>query len=216
MKQSRKRARQAFTLIEMIVTISVFVLLSAAVFSLVAATLQSGTALTADQKRNDEVIALDQYLRRALTKVTADDQLALLSDSGGESTELVLTQSGAFLGLAARSQANGLRELLLYRAPAVAFPSGAAGLQQFGAASDSAVPPVALLHDLSEVQWRFRVPNVTAWTEELALGASRPALVELTIRRGSHEPPISFDIWMPPMSPSQANQPGATAAPLAQ
>ena len=71
MRTAIRRAQRGFTLIEVVITLCVFVLLAAAVFGIFTATLESAASLQDNQTRNDQVEALGAWLKHSLLDVPA-------------------------------------------------------------------------------------------------------------------------------------------------
>lgn len=197
--------RRGFTLIEMIITLCVFILLAAAVFGIFDATLQGVASLETDQKREDRADAFAGWLKHQLETLPADGIIASYHRAN-----MPLHASGIAWGKGCDLQAldlcrqpNGLYELRLTRfQPA---PDGDADTQAalttftqqlFNENSQIAWRP--LLRDLAEATWRFRPGTGPRW-EDVTSG-DRQTAVEFTFRPAGSSAAVTIDNWIPSVS----------------
>ena len=210
-----RSARGGFTLIEMIITLCVFVMLAASVFGIFGATLESAGALQDNQNRQDQVEALAAWLKQSFLALPANGTLVSYHRDGrpfhvsgiiwGEDTDLK--------ALDLQAQANGNYTLRLATCVAASSPddqaSNTAGTAGYSPAlarfqtevfnDDPALAWRPLMRDLRSVDWRFRVPNSNDWQDTFSSG--KPVLTQLTFQPAGMPTSIVDDFWIPPTAP---------------
>jgi prepilin-type N-terminal cleavage/methylation domain-containing protein len=214
-------SRAGFTLIEMLVSLMVFLLLAAAVFEIFDATLESASGLRDNQVASNRSEALGAWLKQSLQTLPAEGTLVSYHRDGRafRVSGIIWGVGDNLQALDLQPQANGQYTLRL----ASFQPSGSSSPGNQGAVAgyspalsafqsevfndDSALAWRPLLHDLTLADWRFRVADITEW-QDTSTGV-RPVLVQLTFEMGGASSPIIDDFWIPPLqSPN-----GITAAP---
>jgi prepilin-type N-terminal cleavage/methylation domain-containing protein len=222
---------RGFTLIEMMITLGVFLLLAGAIFSIFGATLQSASTLEDNQNREDETQALGSWLRQSLLALPAEGNLVSYHRDGRpfDVSGIIWGAGDDLRALDLQPQANGNYTLRLasYR-PGDAgslsgLPPGPAGYTAALAAFQTQVfqddPGLSwrpLIRDLKSVDWRFRTANVTVW-QDTSVGG-KPVLAEMTLQAAGATGPIVDDFWIPPVQsaglPTSAPAPASiTSAP---
>jgi prepilin-type N-terminal cleavage/methylation domain-containing protein len=206
--------RGGFTLIEMIITLCVFVLLAAMVFSIFDATLESAGTLQDNQNRQDRVEALAAWLKQSLLALPANGTFVSYHREGRPfHVSGIIWGAGTDLqALDLQAQANGNYTLRLAACPQPDSSSpeyqftdltGTAGyspaLARFQTQvfnDDSALPWRPLMRDLKSADWRFRGLNAIDWQDTFTMG--KPVLVQLRFLPPGTSSAIVDDFWIPP------------------
>ena len=215
---SRKKIRgRGFTLLEMMITLAIFILLAAAVFGLMTGVLQSTSTLQDNSNRRDQIEALGAYLKNQLGSMPATGTLASYQRGDGEG----LTQNGIIFGnndrataIDAKIQPNGYYALRLTSYSAgtgQGQPQDARQvLQQAVTTDDPTLTWAPLIGDIKTLAWKFQDFNVTQWVD-LWGGGTKPNLVEFSLQTGGDLQPTTMDFWLPKIeSPHRGAPPPAT------
>jgi prepilin-type N-terminal cleavage/methylation domain-containing protein len=209
--------RGGFTLIEMVITLCIFVMLAAAVFGIFSATLESVGSLQDNQNHEDRAEALGAWLKQSLLALPADGTILSLHRDGApfQVADVIWGDDRELRALDLHLQANGLYTLRLATfSPASSSSSDASfAARAFSAqvtADDPSLEWRPLIHDLKTADWRFRLPNAAVW-QDTALG-TRQLLVELTFQMAGSLSAVTDDFWIPPLQPpnNTAFAPAAT------
>jgi prepilin-type N-terminal cleavage/methylation domain-containing protein len=205
--------RRGFTLLEMMITLAIFVLLAAAVFGIMTGTLQSTGILQDNQNRSDQVDALDAFLKKKLCEMPPAGQMASYRRGDGEG----LIQNGIVLGTAntataidAKVQANGYYTLRLVTYSSVevngAIPDARQTLVQLVMSDDPSLVWTPLITDIKTLDWKFLDFNLdlTQWAD-LWNNTSKPNLVEFSLQLGGDLQPTTMDFWVPKVDPITLN-----------
>ena len=195
-----------FTLLEMMITLAVFVLLAAAVFGLMTGVLESTSTLQDNQNRRDQIVALNAYLTSQFNAMTAKSTLASYIRGDGEG----LNQNGIIFGTAnsataidSKVQPNGyymLRVATYVTEAGQGQPQDArAVLNQSVTTDDPSLSWTKLIGDVKTTDWKFQDLNVTNWVEQWNIGTN-PNLVEFTMQTGGDLQPTTMDFWIPKLN----------------
>ncbi len=205
----RRRVRvAAFTLVEVIVALAIFVLLAGGIYMTVDGALRGTATLSEEGLRSQRLDAFLALLRRTLHSLpsTATFEGRIRDEDGKSLPELQLGEapgffswglrggSGAPVLLAARPQAGGGAVFSLLRLPEEATEMEMREVLRKGRW-------LPLLPDLRDVKWRFYDRTTMQWLEEWKDPASRPALVELSFTLLGESSPRTNVFWMPPVVP---------------
>lgn len=197
------RSRRAFTLVEMVITLCVFVLLSAAIFGIITGVLQSASSLQENQNRTDQTVALQAFLKKKLSGLPGQATLFSYRRGDGEGLDQngIIFGSGSLLtAIDAKIQPNGLYLLRLTTFSADAKDGDPITLfTQLVTGNDGALPWVSLIHDVQRVDWKFLATNSTQWVDLWSNAASKPNLIELSIQSAGDLRPTVMDFWVPPI-----------------
>lgn len=205
--------RNGFTLIEVIITLCVFVLLAGAVFGIFSATLESVASLQNDQNRNDETEALAAWLKQSLLDLPAEGVVVSYHrDNFPFHVSGIIWGTGDNLqALDLHLQANGnyLLRLASYQ-PAASSERDTGGLaSSTGPLSlfrtqivddDQAVAWRPLVRDLQSADWRFRPFGAPNWLDSVS--GAKPAIAEFDFRVAGASQVITDDFWIPPTHPA--------------
>jgi type II secretory pathway pseudopilin PulG len=199
----------AFTLLEMMMTLAVFILLVAAVFALMTGTLQSASTLQDNQNRKDETSALEAYIKRQLTSLPVASTIVSYQRGDGEG----LVQNGILFGtinlataLDATIQPNGLYTLRVSNLTTGASTSGSdpidarQSLLQSVTTNDPALVWTSLMTDVKTIDWKFLDFNQTQWVELWSSG-TKPNLVEFDFQPAGDLNGTTMDFWVPKIDP---------------
>jgi type II secretory pathway pseudopilin PulG len=195
-----------FTLLEMMITLGVFILLASAVFGLMTSVLQSTGTLLDSQNRRDEVAALNAYLNFQLGEMTAQSTLVSYQRGNGEG----LNQNGILFGtiniataIDAKVQPNGYYVLRVATFTTTAAPDqppdARQALLQLVGADDPSLIWNKLLGDIKTLDWKFQDLNVTDWVEQWNAG-NNPNLIEFTMQPAGDLQQTTMDFWIPKLT----------------
>jgi hypothetical protein len=203
----------------MIMALAAFVLLVAAVFTLLGGVLESTATLEDNENLNDQTTALNAFLKKKLSEMPANSTLVSYQRGDGEG----LLQNGIIFGNAnfatdidAKVQPNGYYTIRL-----ATFETGAAEDQPQDArqvlslaatTDDPTMTWTPLMTDIKTLDWKFLDFNATQWVD-LWPGPNEPNLLEFTMQPASDLQPSTMDFWLPKidtMSVNIASQSSAT------
>jgi prepilin-type N-terminal cleavage/methylation domain-containing protein len=201
--RSRTAARRGFTLLEMMITLAIFILLAAAVFGLMSGVIESSSTLQDNQNRRDEITALNAYMKKKLTELPADSSLISYQRGDGEG----LLQNGIVFGTIsdamvfdAKVQPNGYYVLRQASYTTSGDPNEAQDartyLQQAASTDDPTLIWTTLMGDLKTLDWKFLDFNSTLWVD-LWPNSAKPNLVEFTTQPAGELQPVTMDFWVP-------------------
>jgi prepilin-type N-terminal cleavage/methylation domain-containing protein len=209
MKFGNERNPSGFTLLEMMMTLAIFVLLVAAVFTLMSGTLASANTLQQNQFRNDETSALTAYLKRQLTSLPVASTIVSYQRGDGEG----LVQNGLVFGtvnsataIDATVQPNGYYTLRVATLTTGASTGGEVQtdarqtLMQSVTTNDPTLVWTKLMSDVKTVDWKFLDFNQTVWVELWSSG-TKPNLVEFDMQPAGDLNPTTMDFWIPKIDP---------------
>jgi prepilin-type N-terminal cleavage/methylation domain-containing protein len=215
-----RRAAAGFTLVEMVITLTVFVLLSGMILSIVTGVLRSAGSLQDNQNRGDQADALQAYLKNQFIDLPSQSILVTYRRGDGEG----LAQNGIILGtdnvrtaIDAKIQANGLYTLRVATVSAGGDLTKAAAFNNNVANNENALAWTPLIGDVQSVSWKFQDSNVLKWVDAWNGLSSRPALIELSIQLAGDLRPTVMDFWLPHLVAPPTFTPAvtSTAAPPA-
>jgi prepilin-type N-terminal cleavage/methylation domain-containing protein len=205
---------RGFTLLEMMITLAIFILLAAAVFGLMTGVLQSTSTLEDNQGRRDEIAALNAFVKNKLYGMPAAATVASYQRGDGEG----LVQNGIIFGTAnlaraidAKVQANGYYALRVATYTTTAGPNEPQDarqvLQQAATTDDPTMTWTPLMTDIKTLDWKFLDFNTTVWVE-LWSTTAKPNLVEFSMQPAGELEPTTMDFWLPniqaaPLTPPQ-------------
>ena len=224
MRACVKSGKAGFTLIEVIITLCVFILLAAAVFGIFSATLESSSTLQDELSRKDSSEALGGWLRQSLLDLPASGTLTSYSRPGSpfHVSGIVWGAGEDLRALDLQLQSNGLYTLRL----TTYQPSGNSGIgangvigpsvmmSQFTAEvvrDDGSLTWRPLVRDLKAADWRFRGFGGTNWQD--AARGPKPVLAEFVFQISGTSSPVTEDYWIPPTQPLLNPIAGASTAP---
>jgi len=190
-------------------TLAVFVLLIAAVFTLMTGTLQSASTLQDNSNRKDQVSALEAYLKRQIMSLPVASTIVSYQRGDGEG----LVQNGVLYGtvnqataIDATIQPNGLYTLRVANQSTGATTSGSQPLDarqtllQSVTTNDPALVWTSLMTDVKTIDWKFLDFNQTQWVELWSSG-TKPNLVEFDFQPSGDLNGTTFDYWVPKIDP---------------
>ncbi len=196
-----RRRTRGFTLIEMMITLVIFVLLAAMIYSIVLGVLKSSSILRDSQNRTDDTTALQEFLNRELTQLPQAGVFTSYRRGTGEG----LNQNGIIFGpdssltaVDAKIQANGLYTVRLARSGSGA-PQAVTVFDRAVSADDAGLNWTPLIRDVRTVTWKFLGFHDTRWTDAWT-GGTRPNIVELSLQIGGDRRPRIIDFWLPPLT----------------
>lgn len=201
----RERLRKAFTLLEMMLSVAVFVLLVTSAFSLVGATSELMTEVSEAQNKAAERMRFVETCRVAFESMSGNSGLEFhYFDRGGGrfDTYLALVDApDAFdfglnsrdeirrVVLAAEIQSTGFIRSGVYYMSDLDFEEARKSDFQTNEA-----PYVELIPRMRQLSWRFYDPLAREWRQTLD-GNLRTNLVELTFQIDSGSPAMRSVYW---------------------
>jgi prepilin-type N-terminal cleavage/methylation domain-containing protein len=207
--------RSGFTLIEVIITLSIFLLLSAAVFGIFSATLESVSGLQDNQNQSDEVEALSAFLRKNLLELPADGSLTSYHREGApfKVSGLIWGAGNDLRAADMQLQPNGYYSLRLayYTPPANPQAPAPADFQRQIVSDDPSLAWRVLVRDIRTADWRFRGVNATQWDEQAS--NNKPVVAEFSLQLAGSTTSVTDDFWIPqtlPITLQAATPPPAT------
>jgi len=205
----RRRTKRGFTLLEMMVTLAIFMLLATAVFGIIVETLRSTSTLQDNQGHRDQMVALNAFLKKKIEGLGPESFLVSYRRGNDEG----LAQNGIAFGrvsdvivIDAKPQVNGYYLIRLGRAKIEGGSSLNGGIVGFklppGVLSDDGegVEWTSLLRDVRAVGWKFRETGSDQWVNVHASPSPEPNLVELTVQLAGDLQPTTMDFWIPHIS----------------
>jgi len=203
------RPATGFTLLEMMIAMAVFILLSAAIFGIIASVLESTSTLVDNQNHRDQITALNSFLKKKLGDLPARSTLISYQRGDGEG----LVQNGIIFGtddsalaLDAKIQNNGFYTLRLSSFMATPMPNNPASAQRLNfnnyvAAEDPSLVWVPLIHDVQTVSWKFQIFNQTDWFDQWNVTSTNPNVVEFSMQLAGDLQPVTMDFWIKRIDP---------------
>jgi prepilin-type N-terminal cleavage/methylation domain-containing protein len=232
MNARHSHARGGFTLIEMIITLCIFVMLAAAVFGIFSATLESVGSLQNNQDREDQAEALGAWLKQSFLALPADGVMVSLHRDGMpfQVADVIWGDGNRLDALDLHLQPNGNYTLRLATySPASSAASDASAVAKTFASQSASNGSFAtrafatevtnddpslewrpLIRDIKTADWRFRLPNSTDW-QDTAPGNRQVQLVEFNFQVAGSLIAVTDDFWIPPLQPP--NNPAPAPAP---
>jgi len=197
-----------FTLLEMMITLAIFIMLSGAVFGIITGVLRTASILQDNQNRRDQLVALDAYLHQQLTGLPADGILISYRRGEGEGLKqngIIFGQGERLTALDAVLQANGYYTIRLANMDPSNLPKFSAPaplvFEADIAQNSSAIAWAPLIHDVRQIEWKFQILNATEWLEMWSDLNTRPNLIELTLEQAGDLKPSTIDFWIPRIEP---------------
>ena len=209
-----------FTLLEMMITLMIFLLLAGAVFGIMTGVLESTSTLQENQNHRDEAAALNAFLEKKLTGMDSTSTIVSYERGDGEG----LVQNGVIFGNAnlatavdAKIQPNGYYTLRLTTLMA-GIVNGAQQdarklLDTAVTTDDPTLTWAPLITDIKTLDWQFLDFNATVWVD-LWNSSANPNLVEFSMQPAGDLQPATMDFWLPQITaPPITAPPQSTAAP---
>jgi prepilin-type N-terminal cleavage/methylation domain-containing protein len=202
-RRSTATEASGFTLLEMMITLAIFILLAAAVFEILTGVLQGTSSLQDNLNHRDQIAALNAFLKKKLGEMPAAGTLTSYQRGDGEG----LVQNGIIFGtlnlataIDAKVQANGYYTLRLATFATDAAPGdppdARSALQQLVTTDDPTLAWTPLITDIKTLDWKFLDFNQTVWVE-LWGSSSNPNLVEFSMQPAGELQPTTMDFWLP-------------------
>ena len=200
------RAR-GFTLLEMMITLAIFLLLAGAVFGIMTGVLESTSTLQDNQNRRDEVAALNAFLEKKLAQMDSTSTIASYQRGDGEG----LVQNGVIFGNAnlamavdAKIQPNSYYTLRVTTLTAGAVNGAQQDARQLLLQAVTTDDPTLiwapLITDIQTLDWKFLDFNATVWVD-LWNSSANPNLVEFSMQPAGDLQPATMDFWLPKITP---------------
>jgi len=198
-----------FTLLEMMITLAIFLLLAAAVFGILTGVLQTSSSLQDNQNRRDQTVSLNAFLKKKLGEMSAQSVLISYKRGDGEG----LLQNGIIFGqdemvtaIDAKIQANGYYTLRFAAYDPAMMPNGSSASPETifydAIANDNtSVNWKPLIRDIKTLDWKFQDLNSTQWFDQWSNAGAKPNLVEFSMQGAGDLQPSTMDFWIPRIAP---------------
>jgi prepilin-type N-terminal cleavage/methylation domain-containing protein len=196
------RRSGGFTLVEMIITLMVFVLLSAAIFGIITGVLKSAGSLQDNQNRGDQVMALQAFIQRELGGLPGQSSLVSYRRGDGEGLDqngIIFGSAGTFHALDAKIQANGLYTLRLANFSGAPGTNALTAFQTDVTTDEPSLVWTKLIPDVQHLSWKFEAINAPTWLDLWDSASLKPNLVEFSIQIAGELQPSVMDFWIPPI-----------------
>jgi prepilin-type N-terminal cleavage/methylation domain-containing protein len=199
----RRSAPRGFTLMEMMITLAVFIILVAAVFELLSGVLQSSAVLQDNVNRTDQLAALEAYIGNKVTTLPAGYTLVTYLRGNGDglnATGILFGNTSTATAIDALTQPNGLYTLRVttYNVDTTSStPQDARqNLDQLVTTDDPSLSWRVLITDVKTLDWKFQDFDLQQWMETWTT-TPNPNMVELTLQGGGDLQPSVYDYWLP-------------------
>lgn len=194
----RRKDAGGFTLVEVIVTMVIFIILAAAVFGIITGVLQGVSTLQDNQVHRDQIQALNEFLKQRLSGLPARDFLISYRRNDGEGLAqngIVISDNGNVTAIDAKLQPNGYYTLRIARYPVEVA-------QHFDITKDdTSITWTPLLRDVKTVQWKFQDLDTAQWLDQWSNTSTKPNLIEFSLQLAGDTKPVTVDFWLPRISP---------------
>jgi prepilin-type N-terminal cleavage/methylation domain-containing protein len=210
MNRPSLHSARGFTLLEMVITLVVFVLLAGAVFGIMTGVMQGASTLQDNQNHSDQLIALNAFLKKKLAEMPAQSSLMSYRRGDGEGLDqngLLFAYENLAEAIDAKVQANGYYTLRMASYDPTMAQNGVAPGDILSAAvlrDDPTLNWTPLVHDLKDIEWKFQDLNSTQWVDQWSNGSTKPNLIECSLQLAGDLQPITMDFWMPRLVPVSA------------
>jgi len=205
-----RQKRAGFTLLEVVITMTIFVFLCAAVFGLMSGVLQGTSSLQDNQNRRDQAERLNAFLARKLKGLPAGSSVISYRRGTGDG----LTQNGVILGhdqnliaLDAKIQPNGYYTLRFATFDPATMSRNTTTLPalilESSVIEDTSVSWTPLIQDITRLSWKFQSLNATNWLDLWSDPSNTPNMVEFSMQQAGDLQPSVMDFWLPQMMPAQ-------------
>jgi type II secretory pathway pseudopilin PulG len=205
-----RKKKAGFTLLEVVITITIFVFLCAAVFTLLSGVLQGASSLQDNQNRRDQLERLNAFLDRKLKGLPAESTVISYRRGTGDG----LAQNGIIVGhnqdliaLDAKIQANGYYTLRLAIFDPATLPKNMTISPtlffETNVMDDTAVSWTPLIQDITQLAWKFQSLNATDWVDVWSDPSNTPNLIELSMQQAGDLQPSTMDFWLPQITAVQ-------------
>ncbi len=179
---------RAFTLLEVLLSVAIFLLLAGGIFAAVSATTQVSTEVALMRIESERFDALQGFLRKLFSNLPPAARLELRARDAGASgavVELLISQAPAFavftrggkrdegLALAAIPDKRGALALSLSNIDVQSLQNRDQELQ--------AAFWITLMPDIRQIRWRFAATQTTGLQETWVPNDGRPGLADLEI-----------------------------------
>ena len=189
-------ARSAFTLLEVIIAMTVFSIVAGGLFGVVQASLRAADELETTQRETRRTAAFIELCRKTLATlppqatlrgIWAEDADPAVQEIEFRNAPLIFSWGGKALNygsttIGIRPQENGKFSLAISRSDFAPPEEAATGMPT---QSDSTLEPdeqgrywLVLVPDLDWVQWRFFDPGINDWAD-MWQAKNRPRMIEL-------------------------------------
>lgn len=193
---------RGFTLLEVLLSVAIFLLIAGAIFTTVGVGVRSTAQLGRHRLEAERLDTLLTFFREAFANLPSHAELAVRTrDLGGgfPTSELLIRQAA---GLFSLFDQRGAGTVIRVQSEG---KSGVLALKKFRndlseAERDQAIGERAgwtpLLGEVREIRWRFQDPLFNDLMEKWDFGQGRPRLVEMTLWL-TGERPIVARFWIP-------------------
>ncbi len=200
------RKSNGFTLLEIILAITIFLLITGSVFTLTIGATRLGAELENSWTRHQQLTRFVDLCRTTLRTMPPEVRIeGKREETGGRAFQgLAFQNLHDWFGLGTGPSDHRTTILQTY-------PRTGGGveirlvIQDDSTASLSTSRDSEIVHlilpDLREVTWRYFNPSNQLWLEVWTDAGSRPSLIEVTLLPMESDIPIRGVFWLPPVQP---------------
>jgi Prokaryotic N-terminal methylation motif len=206
-----RRHHPAFTLIEVVLALSILVLLAGALFSTVKVTMETTAVLQQTQQFRQKIFGFFTLVEETFRALPASALLVwgTREEQGLGLPEIILREAPGALAWGERRLFSG--EIALVTR-AEANRTITLGLErrevELSTGQMKPNPPwLPLLTQLKKVQWRFFDSRNGNWQEFWNDGATHPTLIELSLEFEGETERWSHVFWLPPLQTAGGTAP---------
>jgi len=204
-----------FTLLEMVITLGIFVLLCASVFGILTGVLQGTASLQANQDHHDQIERLNAFLKKKLKDLPAESTVISYRRGEGEGLNqngIIFGQDQQLTAIDAKQQANGYYMLRIANFDPSTMPPNVVAsptlIFETDVTNDTRVVWTPLIKDIAKIEWKFQQLNVTDWMDAWSDPGNTPNLIEFSIQQATSSRPTIMDFWLPRLLSAKNNTGG--------
>jgi len=207
------KSSRGFSLLEVCLALTLLVLISGSIYAVLRGSMDTAAALRDDLKRSQEIEGIISLCKRTFHMLPSEARLEsfISEESGAALPQLIVRNAPQLLSwgppgdldtvsiLGLRPQTGGRYSLSLLRVNGGANPS---------ADPTSKAKPadwMALVADVTKLNWRFYDAASNTWLDVLSPGQARPRAVEMTIALADEPKPIRAVFELVPMDTTIRN-----------
>lgn len=199
---------KGFTLFEMLVSVSLFLLMSGAIYMIVSTAIRTSATLTRHRLNSERLETLFSFLRSVFANLPPSAELSFqIREFGDNAPELHFQQApGIFPWKGGSNSAHVISILSDTQNSTLAIKSYSANLYEEERKHILSEKSgwIHLLKGVSRIQWKFFDAATNSFREEWNFG--RPQLVEMTLWQADQPDPVTAQFWIPTTQKVQAIQ----------
>ncbi len=209
-------SKRAFTLIEVMLALSIIALLAGALFGTVRATLSATAALNDTQRSRQQIYGLFELCRQTFTAlpVTSTIQWVATSDQGQNLSEVDLRLAPYAFSWGENATFYGETSLCCHVARDGTLTLGIEQ-REIDPVTGLTKPNPAwlpLLYNLKSAVWNFYDTRTSQWQNYWTDTTTHPTVMNLTLTFSGQDQVWSQSFWMPPLAGTPAAASGGSTS----